>query len=128
MKNSTAGLLAGTTFVAGAGAGLATMAFTDTSLPIQTNAEGWDKIDQVRDLIEEHSLQDVSEDDLLTGALDGMTAALNDPYSDYLDAEETSQFTDSIESSFEGIGATLEKKGEDILIVAPIKGAPAGIR
>ncbi|MBR3061185.1 MAG: PDZ domain-containing protein, partial [Exiguobacterium sp.] len=125
MKNSTAGLLAGTTFVAGAGAGLATMAFTDTSLPIQTNAEGWDKIDQVRDLIEEHSLQDVSEDDLLTGALDGMTAALNDPYSDYLDAEETSQFTDSIESSFEGIGATLEKKGEDILIVAPIKGAPA---
>ncbi|MCT4798050.1 S41 family peptidase [Exiguobacterium profundum] len=125
MKNSTAGLLAGTTFVAGAGAGLATMAFTDTSLPIQTNAEGWDKVDQVRDLIEEHSLQDISEDDLLTGALDGMTAALNDPYSDFLDAEETSQFTDSIESSFEGIGATLEKKGEDILIVAPIKGAPA---
>jgi len=125
VKNSTAGLLAGTTFVAGAGAGLATMAFTDTSLPIQTNAEGWDKVDQVRDLIEEHSLQDISEDDLLTGALDGMTAALNDPYSDFLDAEETSQFTDSIESSFEGIGATLEKKGEDILIVAPIKGAPA---
>lgn len=125
MKNSTAGLLAGTTFVAGAGAGLATMAFTDTSLPIQTNAEGWDKVDQVRNLIEEHSLQDISEDDLLTGALDGMTAALNDPYSDFLDAEETSQFTDSIESSFEGIGATLEKKGEDILIVAPIKGAPA---
>lgn len=125
MKNSTAGLLAGTTFVAGAGAGLATMAFTDTSLPIQTNAEGWDKVDQVRDLIEKHSLQDISEDDLLTGALDGMTAALNDPYSDFLDAEETSQFTDSIESSFEGIGATLEKKEEDILIVAPIKGAPA---
>ena len=125
MKNSTAGLLAGTTFVAGAGAGLATMAFTDSSLPIQTNDEGWDKVDQVRDLIEEHSLQDISEEELLTGALDGMTAALDDPYSDFLDAEETSQFTDSIESSFEGIGATLEKKGEDILIVAPIKGAPA---
>ncbi len=125
VKNTTAGLLAGATFVAGAGAGLATMAFTDTALPIQPKAEGWDKVDQVRKLIETHSLKDISEEDLLTGALDGMTAALDDPYSDFLDAEETSQFTDSIESSFEGIGATLEKKGEDILIVAPIKGAPA---
>ncbi len=125
MKNTTAGLLAGATFVAGAGAGLATMAFTDAPLPLQPKAEGWDKVEQVRQLIETHSLKDISEEDLLTGALDGMTAALDDPYSDFLDAEETSQFTDSIESSFEGIGATLEKKGEDILIVAPIKGAPA---
>lgn len=126
MKNSTAGLLAGATFVVGAGAGLAATTFTDTKLPLAaTNAEGWDKVEQVRDLIEQHSLTDISEDDLLTGALDGMTGALNDPYSDFLDAAETSQFTDSIESSFEGIGATLEKKGEDILIVAPIKGAPA---
>ncbi|WP_214825289.1 S41 family peptidase [Exiguobacterium algae] len=125
MKNSTAGLLAGATFVAGAGAGLATMAFTDSPLPIRTSDDEWDKIEQVRDLIEEHSLQDISEEDLLTGALDGMTAALDDPYSDFLDAEESSQFNESIESSFEGIGATLEKKGEDILIVAPIKGAPA---
>lgn len=125
VKNTTAGLLAGATFVAGAGAGLATMAFTDTTLPIQPKAEGWDKVEQVRQLIETHSLKDISEEDLLTGALDGMTAALEDPYSDFLDADETSQFTDSIESSFEGIGATLENKGEDILIVAPIKGAPA---
>ncbi len=125
VKNTTAGLLAGATFVAGAGAGLATMAFTDAPLPLQPKAEGWDKVEQVRQLIETHSLKDISEEDLLTGALDGMTAALDDPYSDFLDAEETSQFTDSIESSFEGIGATLEKKGEDILIVAPIKGAPA---
>lgn len=128
VKNSTAGLLAGATFVAGAGAGLATMAFTDTTaLPtaIQPRSEGWDKVEQVRKLIEAHSLKDISDEALLIGALDGMTAALDDPYSDFLDAEETSQFTDSIESNFEGIGATLEKKGEDILIVAPIKGAPA---
>lgn len=126
MKNSTAGLFAGATFVVGAGAGLATMAFTDTALPIQqSKAEGWDKIDQVRSLIEEHSLKDISDEELLNGALNGMAAALEDPYSDFLDVEETSQFTHSIESSFEGIGATLEKKGEDVLIVAPIKGAPA---
>lgn len=66
---------------------------------------------------------------LAQGAIYGMLDALGDPYTTYYyDYEE---FYDSLEGTFEGIGAYISKKDGWITIVSPIKGSPAeaaGIR
>ncbi len=62
---------------------------------------------------------------LVDGAIQGMIASLDDPYSTYMDQEEAEGFNNTISSSFEGIGAQVEEKDGQILIVAPIKGSPA---
>ncbi|MGE6629727.1 S41 family peptidase [Bacillus sp. NPDC077027] len=65
------------------------------------------------------------DDKLVDGAIQGMIASLDDPYSTYMDQEEAEGFNNTISSSFEGIGAQVEEKDGQIFIVAPIKGSPA---
>jgi carboxyl-terminal processing protease len=69
--------------------------------------------------------QDVDDDKLVNGAINGMVEALEDPYSDYMNVEEAEGFHHSISSSFEGIGAEIQQKDGNITIVSPIKGSPA---
>jgi carboxyl-terminal processing protease len=69
--------------------------------------------------------------ELSEGAIQGMMEALDDPYSAYLDAETYQQFLESIEGQYEGIGAHVTIRDEQIIIIAPIPDTPAaraGIR
>ncbi len=61
----------------------------------------------------------------LDGLKSGLVDAAGDPYTEYLSAEEKSAFEDSLNGSFEGIGAELSKEGNYVTVVAPIKGTPA---
>ncbi|WLR43338.1 S41 family peptidase [Bacillus carboniphilus] len=54
-----------------------------------------------------------------------MVDSLDDPYSTYMNQEETEKFDESISSSFEGIGAQVEEQNGQIMVVSPIKGSPA---
>lgn len=67
----------------------------------------------------------VDDQKLVDGAIKGMIEALGDPYSTYMNQEEAAGFQQNISSSFEGIGAQVEEKQGQILIVAPLKGSPA---
>ncbi len=67
---------------------------------------------------------------LAQGAVRGMVEALDDPYTAFLDAESYQLSMGELEGSFEGIGAYVSAKDEQ-LIVAPIADSPAdkaGIR
>ncbi|MFE7152851.1 S41 family peptidase, partial [Heyndrickxia sporothermodurans] len=55
----------------------------------------------------------------------GMLDSLDDPYSDYMTKEEAEKFHESISSSFQGIGAEIQEKDGNIVVVSPIKGSPA---
>jgi len=131
VKKSTTAVIAVSSFGLGLGAGAVGMLAAGGTDSVATqssssNATGdWKKIDQVRQMIEQNYLKDVTDKELLDGALSGMTEVLNDPYSVYMDESETTSFNTNLSSSFEGIGATLEQKGESIVIVSPIKGSPA---
>jgi carboxyl-terminal processing protease len=59
------------------------------------------------------------------GAVKGMVAALGDPYSGFMDPEETKDFNTEIQGSFEGIGAELGMKDNVLTVIAPIEGTPA---
>ncbi|NQV90343.1 S41 family peptidase [Candidatus Uhrbacteria bacterium] len=76
---------------------------------------------------EEHYRQPVSDVELFYGALKGMLAGLDDPYSVYFDPEEAKAFASSLEGSFEGIGAEIGIKEDRLQIVAPLAGMPADL-
>lgn len=60
------------------------------------------------------------------GAIKGFVSALGDPYTYFMDPQETKSFLETINGSFEGIGAEvgLNPKGQ-VIIVAPLEGTPA---
>jgi len=67
----------------------------------------------VNDLIDDNYYQNVDEDVLMTGALKGMVAALDDPYSAYYTKEEFQAFDESYEGSYTGVGMLVTKDKDD---------------
>lgn len=89
-------------------------------------SEAWDII--FEDYVERDSLD---AEALRQGAIKGMVEALDDPYTAYLDAETYQLSLSGLEGSFDGIGATVTRDDDKIIIVEPFPDSPAekaGIR
>lgn len=59
------------------------------------------------------------------GAIKGMVASIEDPYTFFLTPDENKQTKDDLGGKFEGIGAQLGLKDTRIIIIAPLKDSPA---
>lgn len=90
-----------------------------------TEIEGFDKFQQALELISTKYVEEVDQEELLEGAIQGMLSTLDDPYSVYMDKETAKQFSQSLDSSFEGIGAEVGMNDGKVTIVSPFKGSPA---
>ena len=88
-------------------------------------AQDIQKLEAVFSFISTNYFQNVNQDNLTNGAIKGMVDSLNDPFSAYMDPKTASQFTQSLSSSFQGIGAEVQMVGGKVTIVSPIKGSPA---
>lgn len=65
------------------------------------------------------------------GAIAGLTASLNDPYTVFFPPEESKSFATEISGSFSGVGMEVGVRDGGLVVVAPLKGSPsekAGIR
>lgn len=73
--------------------------------------------------------KDVNEEELVNNAIDGMMKSLEDPYSLYLNSEETDNFSISLNGSYQGIGVQIVKdeKTGYMLITSIFKDSPAAI-
>jgi carboxyl-terminal processing protease len=85
----------------------------------------FEKLYNAYDEMKVNYFEDIDETAVIDGAINGMIDALGDPYSDYLNQKEARQLTESISSSFEGIGAEIQEKNGYINVVSPIKNSPA---
>lgn len=83
------------------------------------------KLGTALNLIEDNYYDTVDRDKLIDGAVNGMMEALGDPYSNYMGKETAEKFEESIEGSFSGIGAEVSSDNGKVVVVSPIKGAPA---
>ncbi len=91
----------------------------------QTERTEFSKLYMAYDKLEAEYYKDIDEETIINGAINGMIDALEDPYSDYMDQSEASQFNESISSSFQGIGAEIQERDGIITVVSPIKNSPA---
>lgn len=62
---------------------------------------------------------------MLYGAIYGMTAALGDPYTNFMEPKLTKKFNEEIQGTFEGIGAEVGMKNNKLTIISPLPGSPA---
>ncbi|MBU0649229.1 S41 family peptidase [Patescibacteria group bacterium] len=76
-------------------------------------------------LKEKYYIQPVLETEIFYGALQGMVAGLEDPYTVFFTPPSAEDFKQQLEGQFEGIGAEIGIKHDRLTIVAPLPGSPA---
>lgn len=70
-------------------------------------------------------VEDTNARQLFEGAMQGMLAALNDPYTRFLDKEQYAEFREGVTGEFVGIGVEISVKDDEIVVIAPIEDSPA---
>ncbi|MBX5470444.1 MAG: S41 family peptidase [Thermoleophilaceae bacterium] len=86
---------------------------------------------EVIDALEERYYRDVPRSRLEQASLEGMVRSLNDPYSHYFTPAEAKQFSEDVNGEFEGVGLSVRKARQGLLVVTAYPKAPAaraGIR
>lgn len=92
---------------------------------MQQTSSAMKKVESVYATISENYYQPVNSNKLANGAINGMVSSLGDKFSEYMDKSETESLNDTIDSSFSGIGAQVQKSGSYIQIISPIADTPA---
>ena len=90
-----------------------------TSISFDQFWEVWKKVQ------EKYVHKPVADSDLFYGAMAGMVASLNDPYSLYMPPVKAEQFKQNLSGEFFGIGAELGLKDNKVTIIAPLPDSPA---
>jgi len=73
--------------------------------------------------LEKEKLTDQKE--LIYGAIQGMVASLDDPYTVFLKPKENKEFKKDLAGSFEGVGIQLGYKDKQLAVISPLEGTPA---
>ena len=83
------------------------------------------KLYTVYDTVTSDFYEEVDRDELIESAIDGLVRGLDDPYSEYMDVDETADFEETVTGDFEGIGAEVMQEGNSIVVTSPMRGSPA---
>lgn len=68
---------------------------------------------------------DFSEKKMFYGSLEGLVNSVNDPYSQFMNPQNTKEFKDDMSGLFEGIGAEIGIREGALTVIAPLDGSPA---
>jgi len=82
------------------------------------------KFSRVMEMVRRSYVEDVSDEKLIDGALNGMLTSL-DPHSTYMDREMYGQMTVDTKGEFGGLGIEISAAEGGIRIVSPIEDTPA---
>ncbi len=82
-------------------------------------------LDKVYEELERNYYKEIDEETLYGGAILGMVNALEDPYSTYMNPEETEQFSMMLENQFVGIGVQIEQTISGGYITKVFEDSPA---
>jgi len=62
---------------------------------------------------------------MIFGAISGMVKALGDPFSSFMNPEESQQFSKDLGGTFEGIGVEIGVKNDILTVISPLEESPA---
>lgn len=83
----------------------------------------WDVWQRLEEKYVDRSKLDAQK--MVYGAISGMLAALDDPYTLFLPPQENKKFQEDMQGEFGGIGAEIGIRKNVLTIVAPLEGSPA---
>ena len=88
---------------------------------------------EVMDQIDRRSLEEVDQENLFQGALEGLVGRLDDPYSMYIAPKMLGEFHEALDQKFGGVGMEvwLDPRTKQLTVMSPLVGTPAyeaGIR
>lgn len=86
--------------------------------------EDSDFLGRMMKFIQENYVHDITEEELVEGALKGMFSQL-DPYSKYYNEEEYNELKENVSGDFGGLGIIITEKDGYITVISPIEGTPA---
>lgn len=89
------------------------------------DSEEFKSLSKMYTILKSSYYEEVDSNQLIEGALEGMSRAVDDPYTEYLNEEQATSLEEDISGSFEGIGAEVMKEGEYVRIISPIANSPA---
>ncbi len=99
--------------------------FTNSALSASTE-EAFEPLWETYALIQTRYLERPLNDDVLAeGAINGMLAALDDPYTRYLSPQDEAAERQSMQGEIQGIGVEVSSEDDFIKIISPIEGSPA---
>jgi carboxyl-terminal processing protease len=96
-----------------------------TSEQAQWRAGDWSKLNQAMFLLEQYYINDTDRDKLMEGALYGLLESLDDPYSEYLSADEMDELMIQMGGTYSGIGVEVTMENNRVTIIVPFVGSPA---
>ncbi len=68
---------------------------------------------------------EITDEQLLQGAIRGMIEALGDPYSVYFSPEEYQKWQESLAGEYSGVGMEITIRNKRVTVVTPLPGTPA---
>ena len=82
-------------------------------------------LDEVQNLIAERYVDPIDSSELYRMAIDGMLYELGDPYSVFIDAEQTEDLEITTTGNYGGLGIRIQQVGEWITVMGILPGTPA---
>jgi len=121
----TAGILL--SFSVGFYVGNGTLSFGSAQVDAQVDMAPFWKVWNIinEKYVSASTTQTVSQQDKIYGAISGLVESVGDPYTVFLTPEEKTQFDESIEGVFEGVGMEVGLQDGQLTVVAPLKDSPA---
>ena len=103
-----------------------TMVNEEVNTAEESNAVISEAISMFRNQVDKYYIGDIDEQKLLDETLKGYIKGLDDEYSEYMTAEEWKEYEANALGNYVGIGIYISMdKYDNVVILSPIKGAPA---
>ncbi len=67
----------------------------------------------------------ITSEQRVEGAISGLLGSLNDPYTEFFNAEDSKSFKEQLSGQFVGVGMELGIKNKILTVIAPLKDTPA---
>ncbi|MBZ9573043.1 S41 family peptidase [Patescibacteria group bacterium] len=88
--------------------------------------EAWRKVES--DFLKKEK---IDAQDMVYGAIRGMIATLEDPYTTFFNPQEAEEFEEELSGKYQGVGMMIGIKEDELTVISPLEGSPAqrvGIR
>lgn len=100
------------------------MASTSDPIDMAPFWKVWGLLDE-KYVVTKHQEASTTAQDRIWGAIQGMTAALGDPYTVFMPPADAEDFKTNISGNFEGVGMEIGIKDKVLSVISPLKGSPA---